>query len=528
MSIRTLIENYRELRQSPIWRLLAADTGPQSIAILQTLLFDNERELPASVFLERLIHAYAEGAQETISRDEARALASRWVKEGYLVCRLAEGRSEETYELTSAGQEAIRTLSRFQTKRTGPTESRLEMVTHAIERLAADSDRSRAGRIAQLKAEKARIDEEIAAIEAGRSPSISEQAALDRVSEIFDLVSELEADFRRVREEFERLNRDLRERILKSLASRGSILDRFFAGVDGISESDAGRAFTAFYRLLMDNRASAELESALTRIAQRGFYRKLTREERRRLSTLQRMLLDRAGHTHAVMTQLAKSLRDFVSSRDYVEERRLTTLIRDARRAALDLSKTVGIKEGFMEVTLSSAVIRSIDQYSLDDPEETRMESDIAFGSAPEVDAFAIFERILASEIDYPQLMRSVESVLTAPGAPERASIGDIYRSLANQQGLGSVVGLLSLATRYGEPGGPGMPALRFSDVKAKKDVPETDMSDPKFRVPLQLPAVDEPLVWKDRLQNERHARIPLYWFTLESVEKMRESHRWR
>ena len=39
MSIRTLIENYRELRQSPIWRLLAADTGPQSIAILQTLLF---------------------------------------------------------------------------------------------------------------------------------------------------------------------------------------------------------------------------------------------------------------------------------------------------------------------------------------------------------------------------------------------------------------------------------------------------------------------------------------------------------
>lgn len=247
MSIRTLIENYRELRQSPIWRLLAADTGPQSIAILQTLLFDNERELPASVFLERLIHAYAEGAQETISRDEARALASRWVKEGYLVCRLAEGRSEETYELTSAGLEAIRTLSRFQTKRTGPTESRLEMVTHAIERLAADSDRSRAGRIAQLKAEKARIDEEIAAIEAGRSPSISEQAALDRVSEIFDLVSELEADFRRVREEFERLNRDLRERILKSSASRGSILDRFFAGVDGISESDAGRAFTAFY-----------------------------------------------------------------------------------------------------------------------------------------------------------------------------------------------------------------------------------------------------------------------------------------
>lgn len=72
------------------------------------------------------------------------------------------------------------------------------------------------------------------------------------------------------------------------------------------------------------------------------------------------------------------------------------------------------------------------------------------------------------------------------------------------------------------------MPALRFSSAKDKMKSPEVDMSDPKFRVPLALPAVDEPLVWKVRLQNERHARIPLYWFTLESVEKMRESHRWR
>lgn len=148
MSIRSLIETYRALRQSPICRLLAADTGPVSIAILQTLLFDDERELPASVFLERLVHAYAEGADATITREESRILASRWVKDGYIVCRLVEGKSEETYELTAAGLEAIRTLSRFQMKRSGPTESRLEMVTHAIERLAADSDRSRAGRIA--------------------------------------------------------------------------------------------------------------------------------------------------------------------------------------------------------------------------------------------------------------------------------------------------------------------------------------------------------------------------------------------
>ena len=54
MTVRALIETYRALRQAPMWKLLAADSGPLSIAILQTLLFDNERVLPASIFLDRL------------------------------------------------------------------------------------------------------------------------------------------------------------------------------------------------------------------------------------------------------------------------------------------------------------------------------------------------------------------------------------------------------------------------------------------------------------------------------------------
>ena len=85
MSLRSSIEHYRTLRQAPIWKLLASDNGPQAIAILQTLLYDNERVLPASVFFDRLRNAYAEGQQETLSRDEARTLALRWVSDGYLV-----------------------------------------------------------------------------------------------------------------------------------------------------------------------------------------------------------------------------------------------------------------------------------------------------------------------------------------------------------------------------------------------------------------------------------------------------------
>lgn len=523
MSIRSQVETYRTLRQSPIWKLLAADTGPVTIAILQALLFDNERELPASVFLERLVYAYREGAQETITRDEARTMSVRWIKEGYLVCRLTQGHNEECYELTSAGQEAIRTLSRFQVRRTGPTESRLEMVTHAIERLASDSDRSKEGRIRQLEAEKARLDEEIQAIRAGKSPSIGKEAALGRVYEIFELVSELEADFRRVREEFERLNRDLREKILKSGSTRGAILDKFFAGVDGISESEAGRAFTAFYRLLTNESASEELESALMRISKRDFFKSLTKPERERLLRLNRMLRDRAAGTHSVMTQLARSLRDFVRSRDYVEERRLNKLILDTRKVALDLSKQVGVKEGFIDYQSTSATVNSLARFELDDPDESKMDAPVMEAQPPVVDALEVFERLLAAEIDFPALMRTIESALSGQGAPERVTIGAVYRVLAHQQGLGSIVGLLSLATRYGRPANEAMPgAGRRTKTK------NTDMSKADFAVPPPARQEEEGLVWSDRTGAQRSASIPLYYFNSESVGQMRRSHRWR
>ncbi|WP_363506778.1 DUF3375 family protein [Burkholderia sp. LMU1-1-1.1] len=44
----------RRLRQQPLWRLLAAPSGPAALALMQTHLYDGERSLPASIFHERI------------------------------------------------------------------------------------------------------------------------------------------------------------------------------------------------------------------------------------------------------------------------------------------------------------------------------------------------------------------------------------------------------------------------------------------------------------------------------------------
>lgn len=67
-----------------------------------------------------------------------------------------------------------------------------------------------------------------------------------------------------MRDQFEQLNRELRERIMDSDGNRGEVLDSLFAGIDLIAESEAGRTFSAFWRLLTDPEQAAMLEESST------------------------------------------------------------------------------------------------------------------------------------------------------------------------------------------------------------------------------------------------------------------------
>ncbi len=452
-SARELTARYRTLRDAPMWRLLASQQGPLVIGILQALLYEEERTLPGSVFLERLAPLWAEATLEAVSPEDARALAARFVREGYLVTRLPAGALEEQYELTAGALEAIRILSRALTRRSGPSESRLEMLAHAVVKLAQDADPDPARRIEQLEAEKRRIDEEIAAVKAGARTVLGKDAAQARTGDILELFAELLNDFRSVREEFDRLNLDLRERIMTSEGSRGDVLERFFAGYDEIAQSEAGLAFTGFYRLLTNESASAEMEAALERITQQPFYGELSLRERRTLAQLRSELLSRSMDTHDVMRRLAQSLRQFVESREYVEERRMGQLLREARAAAAAAREEAHQRKTFLELVLPNADIHSPTQYELDDPSVDVENYDVSAAPPPEIDREALAQRIRFAEINYGELRLAVVEALGLAKMEGRGkvSVSEVWSHVPNHQGLGSIVGLLTLAARYGE-----------------------------------------------------------------------------
>ncbi|KVM83948.1 hypothetical protein WT05_18200 [Burkholderia stagnalis] len=215
-----------------------------------------------------------------------------------------------------------------------------------------------------------------------------------------------------------------------------------------IAESDEGRSFLAFWRLLTDPSQLESLQAALEALETRPFVRLLSFEERRRLFRVTEMLLVEGTMVQDVMTTLGRSLRTFVQSREFQEQRRIQILIRQAITKSLELKDTLtnGRTLDFT-LTLSTSSLRSVAQLTLTDPQERPGETTVDDAPAPEIDLDAMREMIDNADIDMPLLKANIRSALTER---DHVSVRELTLMFEVTQGLASVVGYMSLGQRFG------------------------------------------------------------------------------
>lgn len=77
----------------------------------------------------------------------------------------------------------------------------------------------------------------------------------------------------------------------------------------------------------------------------REFVGELDMRERRFLLRLTRNLLEQGGAVHEALQTFARSLKHFVQSREYLEQRRVNQLLKEAQRAALSIKDEVKVTE---------------------------------------------------------------------------------------------------------------------------------------------------------------------------------------
>ncbi len=485
MKATKLIATYGRLREQPLWKLLAAHHGPVILGLLQTHLYESDRSVPASILHERIGRDLADlNAEGWDLPQTAQAYVSEWLRDGYLERRFPPGAAEEEYELSSQAVSAVRLVSGLAEPRSAATESRLAVVIQQLVRLAEETDTNPESRIATLLAERDRLDREIERIRGGSLEALPDGRALERIREILALADGLASDFRRVRDDFELLNRELRERIMDETDSRGEVLENLFAGVDVIAESDPGRTFQAFWRLLTDPEQSATLDDALDRVMLRGFAGQLQPKERRFLLALTRTLLSQGGSVHEVLQQFATGLRSYVQSREYLEQRRVNQLLREAQRAALKLKDQIRATDTLeYNLPLTSARLNSLSQWSLYDPSLEAAPGSMVDAEAPPIDLESVGELVAQSEIDFQQLTANIRAVLSHRS---QASIAEVLDCFPAAQGLGTIVGYLAIGSRHGVPAG-----------------------------------LSETVAWVGNDERQRKARIPAIYFLKERLREL-------
>ena len=458
---------FLRLRAAPLWKLLAADNAPAIIAILAEHLYESDHGMRASEFYARVDRSLEELRATGVDMpSSAREYASQWLALGLLERPLPYGSDEEVFSLTTASADAVRFVTGMGKPRAEATESRLQLVITALDRLEEDTDADVVRREKRLIEEQSRIRRELEAVGRGEVKVLDKETALERTREILTLFSGLVGDFYRVRDSFEELNADLRRRIMECSGSRGDVLEDVFAGLDLIRLSPAGRTFFAFWRLLNDPVESARFEEAIDAVLSRGFASELTLDERRLLGLMRRSLLEKGGEVHDTTRRLAHGLRNFVESRQYLEEHRLTRLLTEAMRSGIDAAGEQSlVRRTGVELWRTGFTPRSAGQAVFWDPVTHAPAPPVEDGTPPPLDLSAVGERIARSEINIRELK---ENVLDLLSRKDQASVGEVLEAHPARQGLGSVVGLMELALRYGVQGA-GTEKLKWTGLDGRE-----------------------------------------------------------
>lgn len=437
------------MREGPMWMLLASHQAPLTVSLLQSLFPEASTQRGSAVLIEKLA-AEVEALQargEDIDKTP-QMLVAEWVQAKWLARSFPEGATEEVYELAADVVPAMRLIMGQLEPRQTATESGLAVVLDSVMRLATDTDPDPESRLRALHEESRRITEEIRHVmRHGVSPLEPERAS-ERGRHIVAMTESIAADFRRVRDAFERLNRDLRRQLVEHEGPRGEVLERVFHGSDVIAESDEGKSFLAFWRLLTDPAQLEGLKAALEALEVRPFIRLLRLEERRRLFRVTETLLVEGTMVQDVMATLGRSLRTFVQSREFQEQRRIQRLIRAAITESLALKDllTNGRKLEYT-LMLSTTSLRSVAQLALADPRERPGETSVDDAAAPEIDLEAMREMIDNADIDMSLLKANIRSALAVRN---QVTVGELTRLFDVTQGLASIVGYMSLGQRHG------------------------------------------------------------------------------
>lgn len=436
------IEHLR--RHSPAWRLLRADHAPLVLSFLgRVFVAQNVRSIPLAQLtdlLEDELYALNDRLGEGTFPKSAKAYLDDWATPatGWLRVYYPVGSDQPQVDATPAVEKALGWVASARVRSFVGTESRLQTAFELLRQMAYGTEPDDAVRLAELRRRRDEIDREIERVESGDVPPMDATALRDRYQQFGDTARGLLADFREVESNLRGLDRAVREQIAAWAGTKGDLLDTIVGDRHAIADSDQGRSFHAFYDFLLSSQRQTEFAELLERVHAQGDLGSDVRDPR--LRTIHYDWLDAGEQVQQTVRQLSEQLRRFLDDQVWLENRRVTELLRRVETAALRLRDHPAAKP-VIELAATSPSVTLPMERPLYRPTERRALDSAALeaGDTTQLDLSALVEQVY---VDRARLARTVTDVVAVRGQAGLTEVLDVHPL---EQGLAELVAYLAL-----------------------------------------------------------------------------------
>lgn len=430
---------------NPAWRLLASPQAPLVTAFLyKEFIAENRRQIAEKELISRLenfIYMLNQGQSEAPFPRSGREYLDEWANDahGWLRKFYPIGQDEPHFDVTSLAQKAIEWLLSLRQQAFIGTESRLITVFELLHQIVERSETDPKLRLAELERRKAEIEQEIIRVENGQVELLDETQIKERFWQAMATAREILADFRAVEQNFRDLDRGMRERIATWDKGKGELLETIFEEQDGISQSEQGKSFAAFWKFLMSSSYQDDFRETLERVLKLKPVQEIRMS--RNIRHIHHDWVNAGAHVQETVAALSQQLRRYVDENFLEEERRINQIVREIEGKAIFVRNNPP-KDWEMKIDgVKPEILLPLDRPLFSPPQRPEIKDDTIDVGQEDVPAEALFSQVY---VDKEKLKDQIGYLLQTQ---DRITLAQIIEHYPLQLGLSELVTYLVIAS---------------------------------------------------------------------------------